>query len=87
MSTDVNKHTKDKFTPVNLSCQVFIIKAISLTAIKDLYFEAFVISKVLIIVLLRVARYIWKEEIEGWHNLYILKYSVLIGSEEERIKE
>ena len=36
---------------------------IGLMAIKDLFFDAFAISKVLIIVLLRVAWYTWKEEI------------------------
>lgn len=59
---------------------------ICLMAIKDLFFDAFAISKVLIIVPLRVARYTWKEEIEGWSHPDILKYSVLISSEEERIK-
>ena len=59
---------------------------IGLMAIKDLFFDAFAISKVLIIVPLRVARYTWKEEIEGLSHPDILKYSVLIGSEEERIK-
>ena len=53
---------------------------------KDLFLDAFAISKVLIIVPLRVARYTWKEEIEGWPYPNILKYSVLIGNEEERIK-
>lgn len=59
---------------------------IGLMAIKDLFFDAFVIFKVLIIVPLRVARYTWKEEIEGWSHPNILRYSVLIGNEEERIK-
>ncbi|WP_347297183.1 hypothetical protein [Dolosigranulum savutiense] len=59
---------------------------IGLMAIKDLFFYAFVISKVLIIVPLRVARYTWKEEISGWSHPDISKYSVLIGSEEEKIK-
>ena len=59
---------------------------IGLIAIKDLFFDAFAISKVLIIVPLSVAKYTWKEEISGWSHPDILKYSVLIGSEEERIK-
>ena len=42
---------------------------IGLMAIKDLFFDAFAISKVLIIVPLRVARYTWKEEISGWSTL------------------
>ena len=59
---------------------------ISLTAIKDLLFDSFEISKVLIVAPLRVARDTWKEEIEKWSHLDILKYSVVIGSEKERIK-
>lgn len=59
---------------------------ICLMDVKDLFLDVFAISKVLIIVPLRVARYTWKEEIEGWSHPDILKYSVLIGSEEERIK-
>ena len=59
---------------------------ISLTAIKDLLFDSFEISKVLIIAPLRVARDTWKEEIEKWSHLDILKYSVAIGSEKERLK-
>lgn len=58
---------------------------ISLTAIKDLLFDSFEISKVLIIAPLRVARDTWKEEIEKWNHLDILKYSVAIGSERERL--
>lgn len=56
---------------------------IGLMAMKDLFFDAFAISKVLIVPL-RVAWYTWKEEIERGPP-DILKYSVLIG-EEERIK-
>lgn len=58
---------------------------IGVMAIKDLFY-VFAISKVLITVPLRVSRYTWKEEIEGWSHPDILKYSALIGSEEERIK-
>lgn len=42
---------------------------IGLMAMKDLFFDAFAISKVLIIVPLRVAWYTWKEEIEGGPTL------------------
>ena len=59
---------------------------IGLMAIKDLFLDVFAISKVLIIVPSRVARYTWKKEISGWSHPDILKYSVLIASEEERIK-
>jgi SNF2 family DNA or RNA helicase len=59
---------------------------ITLTALKDLLFDSFEISKVLIIAPLRVARDTWKEEIEKWDHLDILNYSVAIGSEKERLK-
>ena len=54
--------------------------------IKDLFLDAFAISKVLIIVPLRVSRYTWKEGIEGWSHPDILKYSILIGNEKEKIR-
>ena len=38
---------------------------ICLRDVKDLFLDVFAISKVLITVPLRVARYTWKEEIEG----------------------
>ena len=49
---------------------------ITLTALKDLLFDSFEISKVLIVAPLRVARDTWKEEIEKWSHLDFLKYSV-----------
>lgn len=58
---------------------------ITLTALKDLLFDSFEISKVLIIAPLRVARDTWPEEIKKWNYLGILKYSVAIGSEKERL--
>lgn len=48
-------------------------------------FDSFEISKVLIIAPLRVARDTWKEEIDKWSHLKMLKYSVVIGSEKERL--
>lgn len=58
---------------------------ITLTALKDLLFDSFEISKVLIIAPLRVARDTWKEEIEKWRHLSLLQYSVATGSEKERL--
>nr|WP_242491880.1 DEAD/DEAH box helicase [Miniphocaeibacter massiliensis] len=53
---------------------------------KDLLFDSFEVRKILIIAPLRVARDTWPDEIEKWNHLDILKYSVAIGSKEERIK-
>ena len=45
----------------------------------------FAVRKVLIIAPLRVARDTWSAEIEKWEHLKPLRYSVAVGTEEERI--
>ena len=57
---------------------------ITLTAINDLLFDSFEISKVLVIAPMRVARDTWSAEIEKWEHLKSLTYSVAIGTAEER---
>lgn len=57
---------------------------ISLSAIFDLCLDQFLISKVLVIAPLRVARDTWPSEIKKWDFLKGLKYSVAVGSEAER---
>lgn len=59
--------------------------SISLTAINDLLFDSFEISKVLIVAPLRVASVTWSAEIEKWEHLKLLKYSVAVGTEAERL--
>ena len=59
--------------------------SITLTAIEDLMFDSFEISKVLIIAPLRVARHTWPEEIEKWDHLKGLRYSVAVGTAAERV--
>lgn len=59
--------------------------SISLTAINDLLFDSFEIHKVLVIAPLRVASVTWSAEIEKWEHLNILKYSVAVGTEAERL--
>lgn len=58
--------------------------SITLTAINDLLFDSFEVSKVLIIAPLRVARDTWKAEIQKWDHLKSLTYSVVVGSAKER---
>lgn len=58
---------------------------ITLTAINDLLFDSFDVNKVLIIAPLRVAKTTWKDEIEKWEHLKLLKYSIIVGTELERI--
>lgn len=58
---------------------------IALTAIYNLIFDWFEVGKVLIIAPLRVARDTWSAEIEKWEHLNGLIYSVVIGTEKERL--
>lgn len=58
---------------------------ITLTAINDLCFDTFEVQKVLVIAPLRVARDTWSAEIKKWEHLKHLKYSVVIGTETERL--
>lgn len=57
----------------------------SLTAIEQLMYDSFEISKVLIVAPLRVAKVTWSDEIKKWDHLQHLRYAVAIGSEEERL--
>ena len=58
----------------------------TLTAISELMYDSFEISKVLIIAPLRVTQSTWKEEIEKWDHLNLLRYSIAVGDEKERLK-
>lgn len=59
---------------------------ITLTALNDLAYDYFEISKVLIIAPKRVAESTWKGEIEKWDHLKELTYSVVLGSKTQREK-
>lgn len=58
---------------------------ITLTAINDLFYDYFVVSKVLVIAPLRVCTNVWKQEAEKWLHLQGLKISVAVGTERERL--
>lgn len=58
---------------------------ITLTAIYELMLNRFEVQKVLVIAPLRVARDTWPAEIEKWDHLNGLTYSVVIGTEAERL--
>lgn len=58
---------------------------ITLTAIFDLCLDSFEIGKVLVIAPLRVARDTWPAEINKWESLKGLRFSVVIGTEQERL--
>ena len=58
---------------------------ITLTAIDELMFDYFEVSKVLVIAPLRVAESTWDEEAAKWDHLEHLKISKVLGTEKERI--
>ena len=57
---------------------------ISLTAILDLMFDSFDVSKVLVIAPLRVAKTVWPEERDSWEHAQFLTMSVMVGSAKQR---
>ena len=59
--------------------------SITLTAINDLLFDSFEVHKVLVVAPLQVARDTWSAEIEKWEHLKNLRYSVVVGTEQERL--
>lgn len=59
---------------------------ITLSAIWELMFDYFEISKVLVIAPLRVAENTWIEELEKWNHLTFLRISKVLGSEQERLR-
>ena len=58
---------------------------ISLSAINELMLDYFDVSRTLVIAPLRVAISTWPEEIKKWEHLKYLTYSVVTGSEKERL--
>lgn len=60
--------------------------SITLTALNNLLFDYFEVHKILVIAPLRVARNTWSDEIKKWEHLNDLQFSIVVGSEKERIK-
>ena len=60
--------------------------SITLTAIEQLIYDSFEVSKVLVVAPLRVARNTWNDEIHKWNHLKHLRYSIVLGSAAERKK-
>ncbi len=58
---------------------------ITLTAIAHLLFDSFQAHRILVIAPLRVARDTWPAEIQKWDHLNALTYSLIIGTQQERI--
>jgi SNF2 family DNA or RNA helicase len=57
---------------------------ITLTALADLLFSSSEVHRILVVAPLRVARDTWPEEIAKWDHLSHLRYSVAVGTEQER---
>ena len=58
---------------------------ITLTALFDLLFDSFEIHKVLVVAPLRVGLISWPDELRKWEHLHFLKFSIVIGTEMERL--
>lgn len=58
----------------------------TLTAVLELLFDYFEVSKVLVIAPLRVADTTWTDEVDKWEHLSNLKISKVLGSQEDRLK-
>ncbi|MGG6831942.1 UNVERIFIED_CONTAM: DEAD/DEAH box helicase [Streptococcus canis] len=58
---------------------------ISLSAINELMLDYFDVSRTLVIAPLRVANSTWPDEIKKWEHLKYLTYSLVTGSEKERL--
>ena len=57
---------------------------ITLSAVADLLWDSFQVSRVLVIAPLRVARDTWPAEVKKWDHLSGLRISVAVGTETER---
>ena len=58
----------------------------TLTAINALMYDYCEINSVLIIAPKRVAEYVWQEEAEKWDHLKHLRFSKIIGTQNQRVK-
>ncbi|HGD4612451.1 TPA: SNF2-related protein [Streptococcus agalactiae] len=54
--------------------------ATTLSAINELMFDRYEVSKVLVIAPLRVANTVWSDEIEQWEELRHLRYAKIVGT-------
>ena len=60
--------------------------AVTLTAIKDLMYDYFEVSKVLVIAPKRVAESTWPAEVKNWDHTKDLKLSIVVGSAKQRME-
>lgn len=77
----IEKNKCGLFLPMGLGKTV-----ITLTAINELMYDRYEVSKVLIIAPIRVAKSTWPNEIAKWRHTERLSFSVIIGDVKNRIK-
>lgn len=58
---------------------------ITLSAVRELKFNRFAVSKVLVVAPKKVAESTWSKEIDKWEHLKILSVSLILGSQAKRI--
>ncbi|HFZ4723096.1 TPA: SNF2-related protein [Streptococcus agalactiae] len=58
--------------------------ATTLSAINELMFDRYEVSKVLVIAPLHVANTVWSDEIEQWEELRHLRYAKIVGTPKQR---
>ena len=58
--------------------------ATTLSAVNELMFDRFEVTRVLVIAPLRVANTVWSDEIEQWAELRHLRYSKIVGTPKQR---
>lgn len=58
---------------------------ITLSAVRELKFNRFAVSKVLVVAPKKVAESTWSKEIDKWEHLKILSVSLILGSQTKRI--
>lgn len=59
--------------------------SIVLSALNELMYDSFDVTKILIIAPLRVARNTWSDEIKKWDHLNGIRYSIAVGTAAERL--
>lgn len=59
--------------------------ATTLSAVNELMFDRFEVTRVLVIAPLRVANTVWSDEIEQWSELRHLRYSKIVGTPKQRM--
>ena len=74
----------------NEACGLFIDMGlgktvVTLTAINELMYDYYEISRVLVIAPLRVAKMTWSQEIDKWDHLMHLRTSKVLGDEKTRL--